>query len=330
MHNLDLDFSKSVDIHKNKKYLNLYIRDDEELFEYSYAEGNKKLSTISIKKPIKTVSGIEVEGKYYDLETPYGYGGFIRNTDDEDFLSRAFGHYKEHCSVNNIISEFIRFNPLTNPSGIHKHLSFLSKDRKLAVVDLGLTMDEIRSRYSKTTRNIIKRKNVTVSVSKTDENISGFIDLYFNSMKEKDADDFFFFSKDYFKNLLALEEVSLISAFSDDMMISSGMFIFGDVSYYHLSANNFEYRNLNGNYYVLDRAFEVQKENGSSVMMLGGGLSGCKEDSLFKFKSKFTNIFEDYCIGGMIFNKPVFDELNSMWESLNLGLINQKFQKYRK
>lgn len=330
MSNLDLDISKCVDIHKKKEYLNLYLKDDEELFEYSYVEGDKKLSSISIKKIIRYVSGVEITGNYYDLETPYGYGGPTRNTEDENFLNRAFEHYREHCRENNIISEFIRFNTFTKPNGIKKYLDFMSNDRKLAVIDLSLTMDEIRSRYSKTTRNIIRKKNVTVSVSKTHDDINGFIELYFNSMSDKGADDFFYFSKDYFNKLLSLDEATLISAFSNGVMISSGVFIFGDVSYYHLSANNLEYRGLNGNYYVLDRAFQVQKEYGSSAMVLGGGLSGCKEDTLLKFKSKFTNIFEDYFIGGMIFNKPVFDELNSIWESCNAGLINKQFQKYRK
>ena len=46
---------------------------------------------------------------YYDIETPYGYGGPISNTTDSDFIFRSNVKFNDWVKSNNIISEFVRF-----------------------------------------------------------------------------------------------------------------------------------------------------------------------------------------------------------------------------
>ena len=49
---------------------------------------------------------------YFDLETPYGYGGPISNTTDQNFILRSNLKFSKWVKSNNIISEFVRFHPL--------------------------------------------------------------------------------------------------------------------------------------------------------------------------------------------------------------------------
>ena len=53
----------------------------------------------------KFIGKLEKE-KYYDLITPYGYGGFTGNVTDWDKLNRE---YSEYCVANGYICESVRF-----------------------------------------------------------------------------------------------------------------------------------------------------------------------------------------------------------------------------
>lgn len=49
---------------------------------------------------------------YFDLITPYGYGGpVIEGELSNESILDYYKHYYEFCENNNILTEFIRFNP---------------------------------------------------------------------------------------------------------------------------------------------------------------------------------------------------------------------------
>lgn len=77
------------------------------LFESS----NGRIINPFIKRPVPWLINNE---QYFDIITPYGYGGpiIIEATDRERLkheYSLAFGEY---CKENKIVSEFIRFHPI--------------------------------------------------------------------------------------------------------------------------------------------------------------------------------------------------------------------------
>src|SRR5438093_363444 len=49
---------------------------------------------------------------YFDIQSPYGYGGPIATTRSETFLNDAWENYRKWCKANGILAEFIRFHPL--------------------------------------------------------------------------------------------------------------------------------------------------------------------------------------------------------------------------
>ena len=64
---------------------------------------------IKVKTPIhaKNVNKI-----FYDLETPYGYGGPISNSNDYKFINDGNKKFLDWVKDSNILAEFIRFHPL--------------------------------------------------------------------------------------------------------------------------------------------------------------------------------------------------------------------------
>ncbi|MFH0259633.1 GNAT family N-acetyltransferase [Vibrio mediterranei] len=318
------------DTYYQPAYSALY-EDGAEYFEFCYQEESYYVKFSALKRRISSVLNHKLDEELYDLETPYGYGGPIANYFDEHFLYRAFSAYREHCRKLNIVCEFIRFhpfNPLAKSSSLfdmHFH------ERQVVVVDLENSAEERRKSYSKTTRNIVKKASTRLLVEESCQQIPDFMAMYYQTMKKNTASDFFYFDENYFHQLAAVDGVSLLAVKKEETYASIGFFMCGkELAHYHLSANNQELAKENGNYLLLDAAFDYAKRQGCRYMMLGGGRTSSTEDSLFKFKSKFSPLTLPFYIAGIDFLPEKREMLNQIWLEQNAQNVPPKlFQLYR-
>lgn len=322
----------ATDIYYRPEYAALYVTsDNNEPFEFTYCEDMLYVKFRSIKRRIMTVAGKTLQKELYDLETPYGYGGPLTNSADMGFLSRAFKSYKTYCAAQNIVCEFIRFHPFNALVRSSTLFDMHSQEREVVVVDLTLSTEKRRALYSKTTRNIVKKTSLSLDVVTDKLDISSFMALYYRTMQKNDANEFYFFKESYFKSLMKLEQVYLIGTQKGQQLLSIGFFMCcSELAHYHLSANNQDFSKENGNYLLLDAAFEHAKSLGCRYMMLGGGRTSSVDDSLFKFKAKFSPIHIPYYIAGLDFLPDVRKTLNRMWlEQQGGDSILKLFQLYR-
>ena len=312
------------DLMFNKEYANLYLKDGEEVFEFKYKEGNKIFRTLSIKRPIKKVGNEIINEKYFDLESPYGYGGYLLNSKDEKFIKKAFNEYRIYCKEQNIIAEFVRFHPFA--VFIKNELDFYMHDRDIVVKEINNGKSVLDS-YSSKVRNIIRKCDKMIQIRES-ENIDKFIEIYYYTMKKNNADDFYYFNKNYFEKLLKLNDVVLYEAVFENNIIAMSFFIFSHFGYYHLSANTPNSYKLNANYLLLHYAFiEAQRRN-IKYFILGGGTTSDPNDSLFEFKKKFSKLLKPFYIGGIIFDKNKYQEYNNLWLQQSKKDI-KFFLKYR-
>lgn len=319
-----------TDIYYQRKYSALY-EGNSEYFEYIYEEAHSYVKFSALKRRIESVAGQKIQDELYDLETPYGYGGPVSNSTDMVFLVRAFNAYKEHCIQEKIVCEFIRFHPFNDLAQLDGLFDMHAPERQVVVVDLNLSAEERRKVYSKTTRNIVKKASKRLTVDGTDNNLQDFMSLYYQTMKKNSADDFFYFPEEYFAGLKTLNGVELLSVKLNQDIVSIGFFMCADeLAHYHLSANNQELAKENGNYLLLDAAFEFAKEKGCRYMMLGGGRSSSPDDGLFKFKAKFSPMTLPFYIAGLDFLPEVRAQLNQIWIGQHKDITPPKlFQLYR-
>jgi len=300
-----------------KEYAELYLQPDYELFDFVYEEkGDAFFVTRSIKRPVNVIAGEKLETGKYDLETPYGYGGMITNSENQHFLQRAHEAYVEKCQRENIIAEFVRFHPCNQypQKETRKWLDFCVLDREVAIADL--EKERRWHHYSKKTRYILRRCGQVLNIEYDAKNIDLFCSLYYQTMDNNNADKFYYFDRGYFKHLLQLQGVELINVWFKNTVVSSGIFIYsGHRAYYHLSASSTEHRYLNGNYYLLEMAFVRAAQKRCRTMLLGGGRSNNPQDSLLRFKKKFASFCKPFYIGGKVFDKRSYVELNALWLS---------------
>lgn len=318
------------DIYYQDAYASLYESKDGELFNFVFQEAEHKVIFRSIKRKITQVAGVAVEEELYDLETPYGYGGPLTNCYDSKFLSAAFSAYKAECIKQNIVCEFIRFHPFNQLAEHEQYFDFFCQERQVVIVDLRLTQPERWSKYSKTTRNIIRKTQKVLARHQADDTMDDFLSMYQQTMDKNKAADFYYFDRAYFEQLSAILGVELLTVKLADEHVSMGFFMqTGELAHYHLSANNSELLRENGNYALLDFAFERAQQNGCKWMMLGGGRTSASDDSLFKFKTKFSDHIKPFYIAGLDFMPEKRAWLNQQWLSRNRDNPLKLFQLYR-
>lgn len=314
------------DIYYSDEYISLYIKENEELFSFEYREEDKLFINKTIKRPISKIGNVDVNDNYYDLETAYGYGGFYTNSEDKLFIKNAMREYDKKCRDEKIIAEFMRFHPFNNFPVLHSEfLDFNLHDRDVIVKNLS---SDILASYTSKVRNTIKRATEKV-VFQESGNIDKFIELYNATMQKNDASDFYFFEKEYYKTLIESQKVKLYEIVFEDEVIAMGFFLFGqEIGHYHLSANTPLSYKLNSNYALLHNIFNISKGLGIKYFVLGGGATSNVDDSLFKFKKKFSDELKPFYISGKVYNQEIYAQYTKLWESQTDEKIKY-FLKYR-
>jgi hypothetical protein len=321
-----MNLNLTNDAYYHDDYISLYLRDEDTLFSFEYKEDNSFFINKTIKRPITKIGNIELNDGFYDLESAYGYGGFYTNSEDKSFIKRAMKEYEKKCKEENIIAEFTRFHPFNDfPLKHQDFLDFNIYDRDVVIKYLS---EDILLSYNAKVRNTVKRATEKILFQES-ENIDIFMKLYNETMKKNEASDFYFFSKEYYENLLKNKDIKLYEIIYDSQVIAMGFFMFGgDIAHYHLSANSALSYKINANYALLHNVFNVAKKLGLNYFLLGGGATPSEEDSLFRFKKKFSKELKPFYISGKVYNRKVYDGYNKLWESQSEDDVKY-FLKYR-
>lgn len=331
---------KYYDVYYLSEYTNAFrIHGDGEPILFYYEGKHIRAINVAMKRDVendKNFSGEIPKGSYYDLVTPYGYGGFLIEGDKSDNKIKLINdEYSTYCKNNRIVSEFVRFHPILENHRRLDNIYDISALGKTVSVNLKST-EHIWNGFTSQNRNKIrkaKKLGVEVYLGRNPELFHKFIELYNATMDKDNAKDYYYFEEDFYKSVLDdLKYNSLIFyAVFVEKIVAMSIFIFANQQlHYHLSASDSEYRNVAPTNLLLYEAACWGCENGYYALHLGGGL-GSKEDSLYKFKKAFNKDSDnDFFIGRRIFNKDRYDELVEIRsERDDFGKITSFFPKYR-
>ena len=99
----------SLDINYLSEYLYLNcLKKKNTIIYFLYKDGEEFFLNILIKSTIN-ISGFK---SFFDIETPYGYGGPLFNSHNKIFLKKATYFFDDWCKKNFILCQLTRFNPL--------------------------------------------------------------------------------------------------------------------------------------------------------------------------------------------------------------------------
>lgn len=329
------------DVYYLSGYIKAYqLHGDGEPQLYHYSSDELNGICVVLKRDISTCSIFRntlPELTYYDIITPYGYGGFLLegniNTGNlHDFQVT----YNDFLQKENIVSEFVRFHPLLDNANKLRDIS--------TVIDLGNTINiDLKDRekmwrdISREHRNRIRKAEkcgVEIFHGKNWSLFEEFIRIYNATMEDNHADSYYFFDKEFYASIHndLNDNYEMFYAVYREKIISMSIIIYANNRmYYHFSGSDMHYRHLSPSTLLLYKAACWGNSQGFHTFNLGGGL-GSSEDSLYQFKKKFNKNSDcRFSIGKNIVDPEIYSCLTRKCTEINhsFDLDSTFFPLYR-
>ncbi len=306
------------DIYFEPNYAKLYAGKEDEVVEYVFQNDLGTVSNLFIKRKIETlIDGLQ----YYDITTPYGYGGpIIRELKEagrkSELVQEYISDFERYISDNRIISEFIRFHPLLRNAQDFQAVYQCNFDRKTVGTDLTYD-DVIGTEFSrhrrKDIRRILKEPGISYEIDEHPETLDDFIDIYYSTMDRDGAGADYYFKSSYFRDLLERfpEHVITAKVLMNDRPIAMGIYFrYQKYLHAHLSGTLSEYLAYSPAYILKYALALYGHEHGYEVIHYGGGSSRAPDNSLYRFKKEFGKNTEfDFYIGKKIWHQEIYDKL---------------------
>ncbi|MGD9678854.1 MAG: lipid II:glycine glycyltransferase FemX [Vulcanibacillus sp.] len=284
-----------------------------------YEDSNLRAINVIIERDISECSQFNSKielNKYYDIISPYGYGGFLLDGAREGYKT-VEKHYKEFLNEKNYISEFVRFELF---SKYWEYFEGIVESRTQNIVrSLDEPLDVIFEDFEHKCRKNIKkadRKGLKIIINNGNAEIDDFYRIYIETMKRNNADKYFYFKKDYFEEINKLSENHIyFNVLYQDKIVSTELVLFDNTNCYsYLGGTDNEYFDLRPNDFVKYEIIKWAKSIGLKRFVLGGGYG--KDDGIFRYKRSFApNGVYDYYIGKRIINNELYNQLVTLRKS---------------
>lgn len=281
---------------------------------YVYEEQNAFAIFPSVKRRVNDIDIYAEETiDYYDLITPHEYSGILSDKYDLGLFRRFYKKLKEFCLCNNIIFQFIRFNPYSEEYKAADGINVILSDSQNWIDCTDDVLLHFQKRKARYVRSAVKSGLQCKEVEKNEENVRTFFWHYTKAMDRLLARRFLYFNYEYFWQLCQCEFTKLFLVMDDKREVCfSGIIILCDNyhkrMYHHLSFRNAEAGNVHSMEFMLWATSEWAKEHGYESMHLGGG-SG----QLHQFKDECTDKRVDYFCGNVVYLPSVYQRFSDMF-----------------
>lgn len=255
---------------------------------------------------------------FFDLSSVYGYVGPISNKENQnincDLISGFQKAFLDFLKQEQVVSVFSRLHPFFNQDRLINDFNGTYGNGKTVALDLTLPIDDQRKKYCSDTYRAIKRswkKGLYTKESKGTEDIEVFMEMYTENMQRIHSTDYYLFNRQYFVDLINSNEFDcrlLFVCFDGEIMCGTLIMFTQGVIQGHLIATKSAYLSESPAKFLVDEISLLGRREGMKHLHLGGGV-GFKDDSLFRWKSSFSDLYMDYKSLRYIANHSVYDSL---------------------
>lgn len=290
-----------------------------------YKNGDCRGICVMMKRDISKDPSLErvglPENVYFDMITPYGYGGFHFNEElrNNDVIYQFNLELADFLADTGCVSAFFRFHPVFANAYLHRdsiHVVELGETISMDLDSPEIIWDNITSKN----RNVIRKaeKNgVMIRHGRGPELMSQFREIYNETMMRDNAEPYYYFEPGFYDSIsrdLASNH-ELFYAVYNGLVIAMAIIIFaGKRMNYHLSGSKYEFRHLAPSNLLLYKAALWGYDNGFKTFHLGGGV-GSGMDNLYRFKAAFNrSSSHTFSIGSIVLDKETYDMLVSKRE----------------
>lgn len=317
-----------------------YVHGDGVPLLFYYHDTDIRGICVMIKRDISQIDCFKdrfEKEKWFDVVTPYGYGGFIFEGNlNAASLARFNEIYRNKLKEENIVSVFLRYHPQLQNANYVRDIS--------PVIDLGKTIEMdleseevIWNNITPKNRTHIRKsiKNgVTIKHGKDLALFDQFMEIYNSTMDHNQAEDYYFFGKNFYESIHRdlFEYYEMFYAEYKGEIIAMSIILFANNRmHYHLSGAKYEFRPLAPTNLLLYEAARWGSKQGFKSFHLGGGL-GSSEDGLYKFKQAFNrNSGIQFSIGKQIILPEIYDKLVEIRKTkdIHFNATSSYFPLYR-
>ncbi|NMA73214.1 MAG: aminoacyltransferase [Bacteroidales bacterium] len=264
-----------------------------------------------------------------DVQSPYGYGGPVSTSLSPAFLRKAWDSYLAWCQRENVLAEFIRFHPVLGNERFYYGKSVNDRDTVVMYLDRHDLFESYSVRARTAVRKAVKN-GVKVEWVPCDEFLNYFPNLYRETMKQLQADDFYLFTDAYFRDLVSIPGCRLAIARYESEVIGGAIFLVSEYAMeYHLSAANLQGKKLNATNLILHEAAFLGREMECKVLHLGGGTDNNSDNPLLFFKSGFSKETSLFKIGFHVLQPQIYEKMKQDWlaeqETVNPRILFYRF-----
>lgn len=270
--------------------------------------------------------------EYWDLITPYGYGGpeVVGDLTEKEWAEARTSFY-DWALQKKIVTELIRYNPLTENQRYAHHWTQKEFIRHTTSIDLRPSVEEITQTFHKKTRSMIRKSLASDLVVRrgTHEDLQSFIQLYYQTMDRKDASSHYYFSRDYFEQLFESTSLCtpllLIAELNEEIIGGYFVLLGREFAHGHLIGCKRDEHKVYPNQRLEFEAILCAKDAGLVEQHLGGGYK--ERDSLFESKCRYTGyrLFE-YHLGKNVLLPAQYEQLCQLYGD---GELEHYFPGYR-
>jgi hypothetical protein len=324
--------SRRRDVHFLPEYGDIYRRTyGFEPFLAVYENDRRFVVQPFVRRPLEDLPFLrdqQISRRYHDIASPYGYGGPVSSggsPDEEVELFEAFNaRFVEYCRRERLASEFTSVHPFLDAPPILMKSGAVKLTRQKEVVYVDLPGSEAlrwkatrkghRSSITKARRNGVRIEKVSPAPG----NVELLNRLYYETMERNRAAARWIFPHDYFGNCIEClgdARVSLFFAYAGQALASASIVMHDfETVYYHFSGSDERYYDLCPNNLMVFEIATWAEAAGYRRFHLGGGVSSSPDDSLYVFKSGFSDKSATLYAYHRVLDQPTYDELCALKE----------------
>jgi lipid II:glycine glycyltransferase (peptidoglycan interpeptide bridge formation enzyme) len=274
---------------------------------------------------------------WMDATCPYGYPSLlVTPSTDEASIDAALKALCELGTQRNIVSAFFRLHPLIEiPHAPLLRNGSLVYHGQTVHVDLTLPREQIWAQIRHDQRediNKLRRLDYAVVIDDWSY-LPHFGEVYRETMRRVSADNYYYFSDEYFVELRAALEsrLHLCTVLSPEgELASAGLFTATEgIVQGHLAGTSERYFHMAPSKLVIFAEIEWGKAAGQSVYHLGGGV-GARKDNLFNFKAGFSKLRSEFYTYRMVLDHDKYSSLMSEVSGCVPGRDSDFFPPYRR
>jgi len=297
--------------------------------KYIFESENGKITHPFIKRE----AGVIEDVQYYDIATVRGFAGprieMFSEGNITVLVNEFIEEFSQYCINNNIVAEFVRFDPWHVQHEYFKH--FYNIHEAGTVYGYSLLSDFFMEEYSSDRRREIRKamkKSVRIEFDHTGKTIDKFLEQYQFSINKYNVDSYYIFDNEFFEKYFELlpNQVFIVNAIYDKQVISSSIVLLGkDIAHLHLSGTNPDYRSYEGNSLIIYEASLYAAKLGKKIFDIGAAREG---NAIEFFKKSFAGKTPNYPFykGSRVYQNEIYNQLVDQSGGPRIGF----FPAYRK